>query len=199
MSEQPPLFVDLDGTLVGTDTTAACILALIDRPLRLISGLFAWRRGTAAMKQKIAAAAALDPALLPYNEALVSLLRRQAAAGRSLVLATWADRLIAAAVAAHLGLFDAVLASDGVVNLTGRAKLAAIRRMIGERPFAYAGNERKDLAIWREAESGILVNVSHSLLRAASATTRVETIFAARSGRMAALLRAIRPRLQQRS
>ncbi len=193
MSEKPPLFVDLDGTLVRTDTTVAGILALIGRPLRLVPGLLAWRFGKAAMKQAIAAAAPLDAALLPYNEALLSLLRREAAAGRSLVLATGADRRVAAAVADHLGLFAAVLASDGAVNLTGRAKLDAIRRMIGDRPFAYAGNERKDLAIWREAESAILVDVPRRLLRAAAAATRVETIFTGKRGWAAALRRAIEP------
>jgi phosphoserine phosphatase len=193
MSEKPPLFVDLDGTLVRTDTTVACLFAMIDRPLRLGCGLFAMRQGKAAMKQKLAAAAALEPARLPYNEQLVSLLRREAAAGRSLVLATGADRLIAAAVADHLGVFDAVLASDGAVNLTGRAKLEAIRRMIGDRPFAYAGNERKDLAIWRQAESAILVNAPERLRRAASATTRIEMILTPKTGWATALRRAIRP------
>ena len=35
MPEKPPLFVDLDGTLVRTDTTAASILALIEARWRL--------------------------------------------------------------------------------------------------------------------------------------------------------------------
>jgi hypothetical protein len=192
MTERPPLFVDLDGTLVRTDTTVACILALIGRPLRLVSGLFALRFGKAAMKQKIAAAAPLEPALLPYNEELLSLLRHEAAAGRSLILATGADRRVATAVADHLRLFKAVLASDGAVNLTGRAKLEAIRRMIGDRPFSYAGNERKDLAIWRAAESAILVNVSASLRRAASATTRIERILTPKTEWAASVLRALR-------
>jgi hypothetical protein len=187
MPEKPPLFVDLDGTLLRTDTTVAGILALIGRPLRLVSGLCALRFGKAALKQKIAAAAALDAALLPYNDELVALLRREAATGRLLVLATGADQRVAAAVADHLGLFHDVLASDGIVNLTGRAKLDAIRRMIGDRPFAYAGNERKDLAIWREAESAILVDVSGSLRRRASAATRIEMIFGAKPGWTAAL------------
>jgi phosphoglycolate phosphatase-like HAD superfamily hydrolase len=193
MSEKPPLFVDLDGTLVRTDTTIECIFAMTSRPLRLACGLFALRLGKAAMKQKMAAAAKLEAALLPYNEEVLSLLRREAASGRSLVLATGADRLVAAAVADHLGFFDAVLASDGAVNLTGRAKLAAIRRMIGNRPFAYAGNERKDLAIWREAESAILVNMSGSLRRAVARTTRIETILAARTGCATKLFLALRP------
>ena len=83
-----------------------------------------------------------------------------------------------------------MLASDGAVNLTGRAKLDAIRRLIGNRPFAYAGNERKDLAIWREAESAILVDVSESLRRAASAATRIEIIFAEKNGWLTKLFRA---------
>jgi hydroxymethylpyrimidine pyrophosphatase-like HAD family hydrolase len=170
----PPLFVDLDGTLVRTDTTVAGILALRRRPWRLLAALFALCRGRAAMKQKVAAAAELYPASLRYNEGLLALLRREAAAGRSLVLATGADRKIAEAVAAHLGLFAAVLASDGRVNLTAAAKLAAIRRMSGGRPFAYAGNERQDLAIWREAASAILVNAPERVCRAAAAVTRIE-------------------------
>ena len=51
------------------------------------------------MKQQIAAVADLEPALLPYNEELLSLLRVEAVSGRSLILATGADRKIASAVA----------------------------------------------------------------------------------------------------
>src|SRR5204862_436973 len=83
------------------------------------------------------------------------------------VLATGADRRIADAVARHLALFDLVLASDGRTNLTGRAKLAAIRTRLDGGPFAYVGNSRKDLAVWCEAASGICVNTRPSIARAA--------------------------------
>jgi hypothetical protein len=182
-SKRPPLFVDLDGTLVSTDTTVECILALLNRPLRLGSAFYALRHGRAAMKQATAAAAALEPARLPYNERLLARLRDEAAAGRSLVLATGADQQIAAAVAAHLGLFEAVLASDGKTNLVGGSKLAAIRGMVGGQPFSYAGNERKDLVIWRAAESAILVGAPERLRRAVAATTRIEEIFDAPASR----------------
>ena len=181
--ERPPLFVDLDGTLVRTDTTVECILALLNRPLRLASALCALRHGRAATKHSIAAAVALEPSRLIYNEGLLARLREEAAAKRLLVLATGADQQIAAAVAAHLGLFEAVLASDGKTNLVGRSKLAAIRRMVGGRPFSYAGNERKDLVIWRAAESAILVGASERLRRAVAATTRIEEIFDAPASR----------------
>ena len=114
-----PLFVDLDGTLVRTNTLLESVLSAIDHPSQLLRALFSLRHGKAAMKQQIAARADLDPTLLPYNEELLSLLRAEAAAGRYLVLGTGSDRKIASAVANHLDIFDAVLASDGEINLTG--------------------------------------------------------------------------------
>ena len=116
------LVVDLDGSLIRTDTTLENLLALAKRPVLLSRALLAWRHGRARLKQELAAAVEFDPAALPYNDELLAYLREQHAAGRVLVLATGADRKTAEAVARHLGLFDLVLASDGQVNLTGRRK-----------------------------------------------------------------------------
>src|SRR5437870_2751660 len=137
-----PLVVDLDGSLVSTDTLLECILALAGRPLGLLRAVFALRYGRARLKQVLAAAANLDAALLPYNRELLVYLREERARGRLLVLATGADRKTAEAVAQHLDLFDRVLASDGRTNLTRHAKLAAIRNCLGDAPFTYIGNSR---------------------------------------------------------
>ncbi len=178
--DELPVVVDLDGTLVHGDTTRACMLALCGHPLRLLSALWRLPEGRAAVKRRLAAAADLDPSLLPYNSELLVYLRERRAAGRLLVLATGADRRIADAVARHLGLFDAVLASDGRTNLTGRRKLAAICRRLNGAAFAYIGNSRKDLVIWRAAASGICVNARPLVARAAARATRIERSFAPR-------------------
>jgi hypothetical protein len=119
----------------------------VRQPWKLLKALLVLRKGKAALKAQIAAIVDIQPTLLPFNQEFVALLRKEATAGRRLILATGADRKIALAVAEYLGLFDDVIASDGVVNLTGRAKLSAIRRVIGDAPFSYAGNDRKDLQI----------------------------------------------------
>src|SRR5690242_4703924 len=119
-SDEPPaLVVDLDGSLVRTDTMIEALLAALDRPTALLRALAALRHGRPRFKQAAAALGGLDPALLPYNEELLAYLREEQKKGRTLILATAADRAMALAVAAHLDLFDAVLASDGVVNLKG--------------------------------------------------------------------------------
>src|SRR5271165_5064990 len=97
-----PLCVDLDGTLVRSDTLIECFFALgpswpvVKGLLRLVAA------GRAAFKQCIMRAAALDPALLPYNEELIAYLREQKVGGRRLVLATAADAIMARSVADHL-------------------------------------------------------------------------------------------------
>ena len=189
-----PLVVDLDGSLVSTDTLFECVLVLARHPLRLLVALSALRHGKARLKEALAAAADLDAGLLPYNRELLAYLRAERARGRLLVLATGADRMMAEAVARHLDLFDRVLASDGQTNLTGRAKLAAIQGSVGGTPFTYIGNSRVDLAVWRDAASGICVNARPRVARAAARATVIERSFAAETGWPAALWRAIRPR-----
>jgi phosphoglycolate phosphatase-like HAD superfamily hydrolase len=188
-----PLVVDLDGSLVRTDTLIESVLALTRRPFTLLRALFALRHGRARLKRELAAAADLDATKLPYNRGLLSYLREQQARGRLLVLATAADRKTAQAVAQHLGIFDIVLASDGRTNLKGRIKLAAIRDALGGAPFTYVGDSRADLAVWREAASGICVAARPGVARAAARVTVIERSFAAEAGWPTTLLRAIRP------
>ncbi len=194
---RPTVVVDLDGTLVLGDTTMVCMLTLRRRPLRLLRALWRLPRGRAAVKQRLAAAASLDPARLPYNRELLHYLRELRRAGRKLVLATGADRTIVEAVARHLDLFDAVLASDGRTNLTGRRKLAAIARHLGGAAFAYIGNSKTDLAIWSKAASGVCVNARPSVVRAAGRATRIERTFARRGSPLFRLL--LQPQRNSRS
>ncbi len=138
-------------------------------------------------------AAALDPALLPYNEWLVAYLREQKAVGRRLVLATAADMSMARAVADHLGLFDEVIASNGADNLKGAAKAAALVRRFGAKGFAYAGDSRADLAVWAAARRGITVNAAPRVAAAARKATAIEAEIADRPSLFRAALRAMRP------
>jgi phosphoserine phosphatase len=187
-----PLVVDLDGSLVRTDTTLTCAMLLVTRPRAMLRALGNWRHGRARLKQALASTAALDPACLPYDHRLLAYLRDARAAGRKLVLATGADQQIAAAVAQHLALFDVVLASDGRTNLTGRAKLAAIRALLGGDCFTYVGNSRADLPIWQAAAGCICVNARPTVTRAAARLATIERSFPPEAAWLRSLLRALR-------
>jgi 4-hydroxybenzoate polyprenyltransferase len=165
----PPLeylVVDLDGTLVLTDTFAACVLEALRKRFSslpaVVAGLI---KGRAVSKRIAASLAKLNVESLPYNEPLIEYLREQKAAGRRLILATGADLSIATQVAEHLAIFDEVIASDGARNMTGDEKVRAIEERIGNAPFTYAGNSRADLRVWRRSQAAILVGAPRSCAR----------------------------------
>lgn len=194
VARELPLCVDLDGTLVKTDLLLESLFALLKaKPWAVFLLPFWLLRGRAYLKQQIAARATVNVPALPYHLEFLQFLTEQYQAGRSLILATAADQTIARAVAGHLGIFSDVLASNGARNLSGRHKLQALRERVGD--FAYAGNARVDLPIWREATAAIVVNAPAHVVRSAQREANVETVFPGDQGlraRARAFVKAIR-------
>lgn len=160
----PVLCVDLDGTLIRDDASVKSFLHLLGKnPLRIFSALLWLRRGRVHLKREIARRIPLDPAAFSYREDVLVFLREEKARDRTLVLATASDQIYADAIANHLGIFSEVLGSDGVINLSGKRKRAALQARFGL--FSYMGNSRDDLAVWRGAEEAIAVATPPSVLR----------------------------------
>ncbi len=156
--------VDLDGTLIRSDMLLEGFWAAFARDWRTpFLAATALLRGKAALKERIAAMAPVDPAALPYNDAMLDRLRRARAEGQITVLVTAADRRHAQAVADHLGLFDAVHASDGQTNLSGAAKAALLRAKYGGERVIYAGDSVKDLPVWQDTAGAITVGAGPAL------------------------------------
>ena len=174
----PPLVVDLDGTLIRTDLLLETICKLMKQNPLALFALPVWLlKGRAYLKRKIAQRVELDPALLPYRTGLVDYLRAEHEKGRSIILATASDELLAKGIADHLKMFDLVLASDGVTNLSGQSKQTRLVGQFGKKGFDYVGNESRDLAVWSSAKKAIVVNPNQRLLRAVAKVAEPEARF----------------------
>jgi 4-hydroxybenzoate polyprenyltransferase/phosphoserine phosphatase len=190
-----PLCVDLDGTLVKSDTLVDALLALMrTRPALVFKLPVQLLRGKAAFKAFVSESVALDVVHLPYNRALLQFLRDQHAQGRSLYLATGADIMLAQRVADHLGIFSGVLGSDGDTNLTGNNKLEGLRNRLGPSEFDYVGNASPDLPLLAHATEAMVANPSLAL-RIRLRTRGIGPVREFRDGRasFASILRAMRP------
>ena len=154
-----PLAVDLDGTLIRSDLLwEGFFLLLKKNPLYLLMVPVWLASGPARLKMEIAARVDLDADTLPYREEIVSRLRAERAAGRTVILATGTPRKFAEAIAAHLGVFDAVIATDDPAhNLTSERKRTRLMNMFGDGGFDYAGNSRHDLKVFDAARAAIVV------------------------------------------
>ncbi len=187
----PPLIVDLDGTLVRTDTLWEALFTLAkERPLDLLGASLALGAGRAAFKARVADLVEPDVEGIPLNAQLIDWLRDQASGGRQLVLATATNGKIAQLIADRVGLFDEVLASDGQRNLKGPNKAAVLVERFGRGGFDYVGDSRADLPVWSAARRAIVVSGT-GLAKAAGQVAEVERVFAP-PPRLPMLRRALR-------
>ena len=196
--EQPttaalPLAVDLDGTLIHGDTFLESILAyLAARPLGVFALAGWFTKGRAFVKAKLAGYAPQADEL-PYDERVLAMLREEKAKGRRLALATATDRKIADNIAAHVGVFDDVFASDGVTNLKSARKADALAAAYPQ-GFVYASNEHAYLYVWAKAKAAVDVNAGETLTAQAHALGPVERELPDQRNALRSLIVALRPR-----
>jgi 4-hydroxybenzoate polyprenyltransferase len=193
-AERVPLVVDLDGTLLRTNSLIESILPLARmKPWILLKLPLWWLKGRAYLKHRVAAAVTPDLHGLPYRPEVVEFLREQKRQGRSLILATGADQKLATEINGELGLFDAVLASDGHTNLVGKDKRERLIASFGLRGFDYIGNDRRDVDIWCAARRALFVSAVPALVNSIADITPVEKVFKEPRSRWQDYLDALRP------
>jgi 4-hydroxybenzoate polyprenyltransferase len=156
-----PLVVDLDGTLIRSDLLVETFFSAFGhRPGIIVPALGALARGKSALKELLAANAELDPARLPYNDAVLTLIQEARDAGQPIYLASASNWRLVKAVADHLGLFDGWMGSDTENNLSGHRKADLLVERFGSGGFDYVGNDRVDLAVWQHAAHAITIGAS---------------------------------------
>lgn len=193
---QTALFVDLDGTLVATDVLWEAFMRALKAEPWVVFAMPLWLlRGRAALKRALSERASVEPDSLPYRPEVIEYIKQRRDNGCRVVLATASDRVWADRVAAHLELFDDVIASDGERNLKGAHKLAAIETYCAEHElgaWGYVGDASADVPIWSKADEIVMVEPSAGLLSRVRASKEPARVFGKRKGRIQAVAKAMR-------
>lgn len=156
---QPPLVVDLDGTLLRSDLLLETGMAFLrSQPLRLLAPVGWLVKGKAALKEGLANATDIDVSVLPYDPNVIQLIEGARRSGRTVVLATASHHHLAGRIAEHLQLFDRVMATQAEVNLSAHRKRDLLVEHYGEGGFDYAGNSHDDIPVWAAARQAYVVN-----------------------------------------
>jgi len=151
-----PLVLDVDGALLGTDLLHETAIAYVKgNPLRVVLLIWWLFLGKAVLKRRLAERVVIDVRGLPVNEALADYALAAHESGRTVCLATAADELLALKLVQRFSFIDFVIASDGAANLKGHAKADALVERFPD-GFAYAGDSKSDLHVWRRAEAIVL-------------------------------------------
>lgn len=189
-----PLVVDLDGTLLKSDMLLETGLAFLHKqPLRFyLPLLWLLRGGKLQLKANLAENVFVDVANLPFNRTVLEWLHEEKAQGRTLILATATHQSYAEQIAAHLAIFDRVLATDHATNLSAERKRDALVAVFGERGFDYVGNSRDDLAVWEAADAAIVVDPEFGVVRRAENLANSVKVIETRNGSAKAWLKQLR-------
>lgn len=190
----PPLVmvIDLDGTLIKTNSLDETFLdvlrtdpfALWQLPIHLIFG-------RAATKAFLAARSSLDVEGWPVREDFLNFVKRYADEGRTVVLATAADRSVAEAVAARFPFINEVITSAGERNLKGKAKAEHLLERFPD-GFIYAGDSAADLEVWRLSAGCVLVGTSPKVTRRARQLHEPVAVFPRQPFQVSLMARSLR-------
>ncbi len=188
-----PLAVDLDGTLIRTNSLIESLMPLVKaNPLFFLVVFFWLLKGRAYLKQQVARRVTLDISSLPYNLEVLGFLQGQNTSGRRLILATGADEQIAQQIAVYLHIFDKIIASDGKNNLTGLEKKNRLEAEFGVRGYDYLGNDRKDIIVWQAARRAMVVGPKTFTDRIRTRFSNVDRVFEVKSAGWPEWIRALR-------
>ena len=145
------LVVDLDGTLIKTDTLfEAFAESLRARPLKTALMVLKLPLGIAPFKAAMMREHTIDLGVLPLNDEVLAYVRAEKAKGRPVWLVSAADQAIVAAIAERVGLFDRAIGSDGKTNNKGARKAKMLQSLAPE-GFEYIGDSDADMKVWEKA------------------------------------------------
>lgn len=189
-----PVVVDLDGTLIYSDTTWEITLkAIKHNPLNVLKILMLYiLKGKVALKAWLAKHYELDTSLLPFNKPLLEKLHEYKRKGHKIILATGSFHSIPEKIVKNLPVFDEVLATHDNTNLVGENKAHTLIERYGDGNFIYFGNSSQDLPVWRHSHTGYIVNGTRSLYKKAAVNNASINLFSLKEPTLASIIKAMR-------
>jgi 4-hydroxybenzoate polyprenyltransferase len=172
-----PLVVDLDGTLLKTNSLDEQFLATLRaNPFAFCKLTLRVLAGGTELKAFLVGPSASEIETWPVRQDFLDYVKSESEAGRQVVLATAADQSTAEAVARRFPFISEIIGSDGASILTGRTRA---ERLVQYFPngFIYAGNSIEDLPVWREAADSIIVNAPAGLVRRVGQIRKPRAVF----------------------
>lgn len=176
-SSQNPIFVDLDGTLIATDTLVESILLFLrNNPINIFL-LIVWLfKGKAKFKSNVVKNVKPKAELLPYNSEVLDYLKKEKKKGKQVYLITASNQIVADSIANYIKIFDGAYGSSRNINLSGKRKLDVIDKITQGTSFDYIGNSADDIPVWEKADRKILVNTPSRIKKKIIPISKVLTL-----------------------
>ena len=191
-SAQGPLVIDLDGTMLHSDTLIEGIAAgLFQKPFATLAGCASAVFSVPRFKSWIFQNVEVDYDAIPANDGLVTWLTEEKAKGRSIHLVSAANQGVVDRLVSRFGIFDSAHGSSETHNLKGRNKQKFIIENFG--PSAvYAGDSRPDIHVWKGLGGAIYAGTDKAMARRLEKSGQLRADFTRPSAGAKAWLKTLR-------
>ncbi len=163
--DMSPLIVDLDGTMLRTDTLVEGIAAgLFQKPFATLANGAGALSSVPKFKAWVFKNIDVDYEVIPANEPLVAWLTEEKARGRSIHLVSAAYQGVVDRLANRFGIFDSAHGSSDTHNLKGRHKRKFIIENFGP-SSVYAGDSRPDMHVWKDLGGAVYAGTNPAAAR----------------------------------
>ena len=165
MSDQKPLFVDLDGTLIKEDlSNLAFWWSVKKKPFKTSTYLFLFLFfGKAYLKEKISKDFIIPIEKINFNSECIKYVLENKSLSRVVCLISGSNQYLVNQINNHLKLFHKVYGSQKNFNMVGVNKIKFINNELKIQYFDYVGNSHKDIPIWEFTKKIIYTNISKNL------------------------------------
>ncbi len=154
------LVMDLDGTLIRSDTTHE-LLILIARwmPFLIPLALYKLFKSRSEAKRWMVKKVGdhIDPEYLPYEPKALELMESYKERGDDVWLVSGSDHTLVERIAKHLGMFCRWQGTEPDLNLTSSRKAKYLTENCPN-GFVYAGNSSHDFKVWKQSQKGYAFN-----------------------------------------
>ncbi len=157
----PPLCVDLDNSFIKTDLSIVQFKILLKTKSYLLPYLIIqFMKSREAAKNYMAPIIPIDYSIISLNQKVYNYCKEQKSTGRTIILVTGSNELLAKQISQEYPIFDEVYGSTISINLIGKNKALFLLKKFGKNNFDYIGDHKVDLPIWSIARKAILVSNS---------------------------------------
>src|SRR3989338_2573553 len=192
--ENKIICVDLDGSLVLTDTLHETAIAAFKKNIFIVFKIFYWLlvKGRVYCKKQLSGSIDVSTLHLPVNQPLLLWLKKQKEAGCKLYLVTAEDQKIADTIAKQITIFETAFGTNWDLNLSGISKRDFLDQQFGSRQYVYVGNGRCDLTVFAHAAEAVVVNNSPHFIEKVKKITPVSIVFKTSMNNFSTFLKALR-------
>lgn len=157
-TDQIPLVVDVDGTLVRTDLLhEASLLFLANHPFESPRLALWLARGKATLKSQLAQRVSPNVERLPLRDETLARIREAQAVERPVYLASASEESYVARLADSIGGITGTFATTPERNLAGAAKADCLVDAFGAKGFDYIGDHPVDVPVWQQSRRQLIV------------------------------------------